>query len=180
MSDLFERVCVSCGVEEGQLHKVGCDIERCPFCGSDMINCVCKKDYTPEEWLKIIKQKGRIPHIFWSRPLFCARCCREDMDFNDFDFMVPTAEWNYYIEPAMRGCVLCISCYNEIKALIDNLYYYVNPIRNVIHKNTCKHAVSSNKVNHKGKWVKYNSLQEAEDAGHYQLCKDCFNLPDLS
>ena len=147
------------------------------------MHCVCKKDYTPEEWLKIIEQKGRIHHIFWPLPLFCARCCREDMDIDQFDFMV--AEWNYYIEPGMRGCVLCRSCYNEIKALIDNLHYYVNPIRNIIHKNTCKHAVSSNKVNHKGKWVKYNSLKEIEDAclkfgEHYQHCKDCFNLPDLS
>jgi hypothetical protein len=28
-------ICGDCGVEEGRLHILGCDMEVCPFCGVD-------------------------------------------------------------------------------------------------------------------------------------------------
>lgn len=36
--------CGDCGAEYGQYHHYGCDIERCPVCGMQMIGCECNVD----------------------------------------------------------------------------------------------------------------------------------------
>lgn len=33
--------CGDCGVQKGALHVPGCDVERCPSCGAQMIGCDC-------------------------------------------------------------------------------------------------------------------------------------------
>jgi len=99
--------CHDCGVPEGHIHEWGCDMERCPFCGGQLIACDCNK--TTEE----IEKKGRIPYIAW--PLVCARCGALWPDL----FMVPDKVWNHYIEPQHRHEILCQPCYEQIKSLID-------------------------------------------------------------
>jgi len=135
--------CHDCGAEEGQLHgsERGCDMERCPFCGEQLIGCSCcykklgitkhfdlrekycglpKEVYEngldeeqEKQWLEILTEKGRIPWIQY--PVICQRCGKLWPDL----FQVPTEEWNHYIEPEMRNTVLCRGCYDWIKESIN-------------------------------------------------------------
>ena len=51
MNDFFEKEldeeeaddenCPACDVAPGELHAVGCDIEQCPYCGCQLISCLC-------------------------------------------------------------------------------------------------------------------------------------------
>jgi hypothetical protein len=49
-----KKTCGDCGTKEGQLHILGCDMERCPFCGNQLISqCGYKKlgvDVSPGSW----------------------------------------------------------------------------------------------------------------------------------
>jgi len=38
----MNTTCHDCGVQPGQLHARGCDVERCPYCGGQLIFCSCK------------------------------------------------------------------------------------------------------------------------------------------
>lgn len=140
MQERTKSKCHDCGVEEGQLHELGCDNERCPFCGGQLISCSCRyiklgfhynwnesfcglpKDiyknglppHLEETWESILEAKGRVPFIDY--PIVCAKCGAVDPEL----FQVPTPEWERYIEIGHRGNVLCRECYDFIKEVIDN------------------------------------------------------------
>lgn len=126
-----EYRCHDCNVLEGEIHGYGCDMERCPFCGRQLITCACcfehlGIDISPDswawhngltidqkfQWIDILEMKGRIPYIIY--PNICARCG----ELWPKMFHVPDEEWNFYVTPNMRGAMLCLECYNEIKQLI--------------------------------------------------------------
>jgi hypothetical protein len=35
--------CPGCGMQPGAYHQAGCDIEQCPYCGRQLISCVCRR-----------------------------------------------------------------------------------------------------------------------------------------
>jgi hypothetical protein len=140
--EIEEITCGDCGAKEGLPHRPGCDMERCSFCGKQLISCDCaydilgikdKEKYGPEtcylppkiyskgltkeqtkQWDKLLRQKGLIPFI--SYPNMCAKCGKLWPNM----FMVPNEEWKHYIEPEMRDKMLCMDCYATIKYLIDS------------------------------------------------------------
>jgi hypothetical protein len=133
--------CGDCYCKEGELHIAGCDNERCPFCGGQLISCDCVykilniQDFTKyteetyylspniyengptqeqnKEWKKILDMKGRIPYIRY--PNICRKCGELWPDL----FMVSDEEWKFYIEPSMRSSIICRECYNEIVRLVN-------------------------------------------------------------
>jgi len=133
------NTCHDCGCKEGEYHISGYDMERCPFCGKQLISCNCcyerlgftidrdhptmglpediyENGLTPElekQWDSILRRMELVPYIVY--PIICAHCGELWPDL----FMVPDIEWKHYVEPAMRGKVLCRACYDEIKRLID-------------------------------------------------------------
>lgn len=130
--------CHDCGAKEGELHDYGCDMERCPFCGGQIITCICKYrmlgyDYDgnekycglpkevyenglgeekEKEWMKAL-QGVRIPWIEY--PNVCVKCGKLWPDM----FNVPDQEWKHYIEKGEQNKMLCNGCYKFIKNCID-------------------------------------------------------------
>jgi hypothetical protein len=52
MSGQDKRCCYDCGVAPGQLHIPGCVVERCPYCGRQLLSCFCPGiglDHVPDD-----------------------------------------------------------------------------------------------------------------------------------
>ena len=99
--------CHDCGVKEGQIHKEGCDMERCPICGSQLIGCGCLKD-------NYNKLPFRIPYLL--APVLCGLCGEQWPDM----FRISDKEWEKYVIPSLQTEALCRQCYDEVKNLFPN------------------------------------------------------------
>ena len=46
--------CSDCGIKHGGIHHFGCDVERCPKCGYQLISCSC---FTEDNLVLVLSQK---------------------------------------------------------------------------------------------------------------------------
>lgn len=64
-------LCTVCATANGELHRLGCPVEICPWCGGQLTNCNCRftqlhrdhldKESQLAEFLETLEAKGRIP-----------------------------------------------------------------------------------------------------------------------
>ena len=133
-----KQTCHDCSIKEGELHKVGCDMEICPFCLGQLLSCDCcylelgfvidsnktfdglTKDiyenglteYLHKKWLKILNKKGREPYFV--KPQICVRCGK----LYDLPPMISDKEWEKLIGITYKKeDILCSECMNFVKKL---------------------------------------------------------------
>ena len=101
--------CHDCGAKEAQLHRLGCDMERCPVCGAQAITCYehCVEPVSGDLRQEFI-EGHRIPFIV--TPTHCARCLEPYPE----PFTVPDEEWQRLVPPDLRDEILCRACYVRI------------------------------------------------------------------
>jgi hypothetical protein len=54
------RRCHDCNVAPGGLHHRGCDVERCPRCGEQLIGCGCQ---FPEDAAVVVETADSVPDV---------------------------------------------------------------------------------------------------------------------
>ncbi len=136
-----KTITCSCGVREGEFHIPGCDMEPCPFCGSQLISCDCPyehlglrdpskhgadtaflpseiyanglTDEQSEKWDEILRNKGLVPFIQY--PIVCALCGGLWPEM----FIVSNEEWRRYIPLEKQREVVCPRCYVDIRKAVD-------------------------------------------------------------
>ncbi len=111
--------CRCCGAKQGQYHRIfPCQLEDCPFCGTQLISCECPAIYfgKPEltrlewsEWETIVLKKGRKPFIYF--PTVCCRCGELNPEF----FNVSNEEWKRNVPNYSPMEISCKDCYEIIK-----------------------------------------------------------------
>jgi len=138
----MKNKCHDCGIEEGHFHQPGCDMERCPFCGGQLIGCGCRykklgykylglasnhptsglpeeiyknglSDEEEEKFQKMVDKEGRVPYILF--PVLCCYCGKLWPKF----FRVSDKMWKKYVPVDFRGEVICYDCFMHIKNLVD-------------------------------------------------------------
>jgi len=108
MNDFEGKPCPECHVSVGHLHRLGCDVEQCPYCGLQLLLCLC--DTVVQ--FKGVPDDDRIPwmghwpgdreceHLGW----FCKQdpvkggwtpCCADDPDgIPDINRLRTEAKWD--------------------------------------------------------------------------------------
>lgn len=107
-----DRRCGTCGVAEGELHEPGCDLERCPKCGGQLLSCGCT----------LVDHK-RVPWVWYDLGA-CSRCGRQrtgHLYTDPAEADQVRADWER-IRPTMFGhdLTLCRPCFDEVVALVTS------------------------------------------------------------
>lgn len=123
--------CHDCDAAEGEQHLYGCDMERCPFCGAQLIGCHCIYEYLginvdpgtegfdedvymngpsrqdEEKFFEKMVVAGRIPYI--RVPVMCVTCGEL------WPEMFHSDDWDRVVPRELRGHVLCFSCFERMR-----------------------------------------------------------------
>lgn len=67
--NMADRSCHDCGAEPGDLHTPGCDVERCPNCGGQLISCGCRPHTLLENVPRRMPWTGEWPGLAECREL---------------------------------------------------------------------------------------------------------------
>lgn len=69
--NLDKSLCLVCAVDHGELHRLGCPLEVCPWCGGQLTRCNCRfseagvdqltSDGQLEKFIEALEGKGRVP-----------------------------------------------------------------------------------------------------------------------
>ncbi|MDD5757876.1 MAG: hypothetical protein PHI06_02210 [Desulfobulbaceae bacterium] len=69
--NLDKSLCLVCAVDHGELHRLGCPLEVCPWCGGQLTRCNCRfseagvdqltSDGQLEKFIEAVEGKGRVP-----------------------------------------------------------------------------------------------------------------------
>jgi hypothetical protein len=99
--------CPDCGVEPGDLHLLGCDVERCPECGGQLISCGCFAESFDEDAIpNRMEWDGEWPGLADCREygLWCKRnphgpgwtpCSQDDPEASeDLNRLMTECQWN--------------------------------------------------------------------------------------
>lgn len=143
------RHCSDCQTVEGALHEFGCDFERCPFCGGQLISCNCASRFfypefddrntgaprfesivpfcgLPEEVYNSglsdaqhRQWRARLTHKGRVPYILYPNICGRCGEVWPRFFRVPNEEWEFYIELRERDLILCLACYLGIRQLIN-------------------------------------------------------------
>jgi len=105
----LDLTCHDCDVKVGELHVLGCDMERCPICGNQLITC-------DKSHFDMVEQ-GKHPRIPYIQRLVQCDVCGE---LSPYFFNVPDEEWDKYVIPPLQEEVLCIDCYCAMKELFPD------------------------------------------------------------
>jgi len=98
------KYCGDCLAKEGELHEIGCDMERCIKCGNQKIQCSCGYEIEREPYFDTC---------------FCCERCGEKMPKL---FGMDTNKWEQICGVIYSyNCVLCLDCVKFIakKRVID-------------------------------------------------------------
>ena len=69
MSEYRSARCGDCGVERGGLHHPGCDLQRCPCCGRQLLSCGCRFDEDGPDEEDVAEIVPRSPATWSTGPL---------------------------------------------------------------------------------------------------------------
>lgn len=100
--------CNDCGVAEGELHAVFCDMDGCPVCGRQALQC--DHCYTVNGRPRKRFLATRAPYV--EEPVACAHCLRP----YPVMFKVTDHEWRANVPASLRHTLLCRACYERIAA----------------------------------------------------------------